>query len=484
MGQKILIVGSGPSGLSSINVLSKLKNYEITLIDNSNFQLKEKSADCYFKNTFDLGNRITNDEVIFDNQYSNYYQNDLPDISKSFGGFSNVWGGTISQMNEKDSLIYHELGINLHEDYKEIYRLINTTTKKISEDIPNFLKNKFINNTMERINNLENKKIKANFSNIALKNDLIVDELAEQQICKFCKSYKWYCSNSPIWSSKDQMRKIIKLKNIKYQENTRLIKFTEEKDDVKCLLTKNNESYLEDFSKVVLASGPIATSTIMINSGIVDKAELQNTDLYSIPFVKIFNFEINKTSFADLFINFRSNEKDFFIQLYNFSRGLMYLGKDAVSIVKYVNKLPDFCFSFLGGLFIYIDSQFSSKLLVRLNQNTQKIEFERVNSRFQQEVNFQLKKLSRLLLFVGVKPLKILTKKYLFGTSNHYGAQFPHSKYKNGDTSDLEGRVNNIRNVHIVDSSVLPRIHSGPLTLTTMANSNRISKLITSELTE
>ena len=141
MGQKILIVGSGPSGLSSINVLSKLKNYEITLIDNSNFQLKEKSADCYFKNTFDLGNRITNDEVIFDNQYSNYYQNDLPDISKSFGGFSNVWGGTISQMNEKDSLIYHELGINLHEDYKEIYRLINTTTKKISEDIPNFLKN-------------------------------------------------------------------------------------------------------------------------------------------------------------------------------------------------------------------------------------------------------------------------------------------------------------------------------------------------------
>ena len=41
-------------------------------------------------------------------------------------------------------------------------------------------------------------------------------------------------------------------------------------------------------------------------------------------------------------------------------------------------------------------------------------------------------------------------------------------------SSDRTGRILDLKNTHIIDSSVLPRVNVGPVTLTTMANSYRI----------
>jgi choline dehydrogenase-like flavoprotein len=40
--------------------------------------------------------------------------------------------------------------------------------------------------------------------------------------------------------------------------------------------------------------------------------------------------------------------------------------------------------------------------------------------------------------------------------------------------SDILGRVNNLKNVHIIDSSVLPQIPISTITYTLMANAARI----------
>ena len=63
-----------------------------------------------------------------------------------------------------------------------------------------------------------------------------------------------------------------------------------------------------------------------------------------------------------------------------------------------------------------------------------------------------------------------------FGKSNHYGGQFSHNMSSGEVHTDRIGRLKNLDNVHILDSSVLPIINTGPLTVTMMANSYRITE--------
>ena len=58
------------------------------------------------------------------------------------------------------------------------------------------------------------------------------------------------------------------------------------------------------------------------------------------------------------------------------------------------------------------------------------------------------------------------------GKSYHFGSTFPH-----GDGSDLLGRIGTLRNVHLIDGSVLPSVPSTTFTLTVMANAHRIVRV-------
>lgn len=58
------------------------------------------------------------------------------------------------------------------------------------------------------------------------------------------------------------------------------------------------------------------------------------------------------------------------------------------------------------------------------------------------------------------------------------GGQFPHSNRSDILSTDRLGRIKGIINVHIMDSSVLPIINTGPITGTIMANSFRITEEI------
>ena len=67
-----------------------------------------------------------------------------------------------------------------------------------------------------------------------------------------------------------------------------------------------------------------------------------------------------------------------------------------------------------------------------------------------------------------------LKKTYLDGTSYHNGAQFPIHENASNKTSDKYGRISYLQNTHIVDSSVLPDINTGPGVKLIIANSYRI----------
>ena len=61
------------------------------------------------------------------------------------------------------------------------------------------------------------------------------------------------------------------------------------------------------------------------------------------------------------------------------------------------------------------------------------------------------------------------------GIQNHIGSQFPLEEGGNPLKSDKYGSIKHFKNLHIIDSSVLPFIPSGPITFTVMANAFRIT---------
>ena len=65
--------------------------------------------------------------------------------------------------------------------------------------------------------------------------------------------------------------------------------------------------------------------------------------------------------------------------------------------------------------------------------------------------------------------------KQLPGESQHFGASMPMSNSPHGVETDILGRPFNLKNTHVIDTSILPNIPSTPTTLLVMANASRIA---------
>ena len=116
--------------------------------------------------------------------------------------------------------------------------------------------------------------------------------------------------------------------------------------------------------------------------------------------------------------------------------------------------------------------------MMSFNREKKEIIYKKIDMQDRVEFNFYTRNFLKYMKKINLFPIFLMKKTYKYGTSNHYGAQFPHSEFSTVDKTDKLGRLGNLKNVFIVDSSVLPEINTGPLTYTTMANSRRITKLI------
>ena len=111
--KKILIVGSGPSSLAFLKAIIKKQKCEVDLIDSSSYKIF-KDQECVFIDKF-AGSRLPISQKQPDKDLL---------ISNHFGGFSTFWGGTFDDPSEEILNKYHDLGIDLKNDLKEIDGII------------------------------------------------------------------------------------------------------------------------------------------------------------------------------------------------------------------------------------------------------------------------------------------------------------------------------------------------------------------------
>ncbi|GIR20757.1 hypothetical protein CM15mP35_10180 [bacterium] len=457
--KKILIVGSGPSSLAFLKAIIKKQKCEVDLIDSSSYK-SFKDQECVFIDKF-AGSRLPISEKQPDKDLL---------ISNHFGGFSTFWGGTFDDPSEEILNKYHDLGIDLKNDLKEIDGIIPQINRADNIKDSNLKSGVIKTRTFDKFT-------KQGFivkdSNIAVSQNTINLKKQNNKKCNICKGFEWSCKPDTIWNSGLFLRQLIDEKKINYFENSTLISFKEAENKVLCKVNLGNHVVEKKYDKLIIACGPVGTSKIFLKSKIFEEVIINSSDLLQIPFIKLFKNYKKQDSFADLFSYIQILKNMVYSQIYFFSNQVLLLSSNTIPFTKLLKFVPNLFLSLSGGIFIYLDTKVSSKIRYTIMND------KLVSSK----IDGDLKKKKAILKVLKKKHLKInilffpfLKKEYLYGTSYHLGAQFPISLVSKKFSSDSLGRVGNCKNVHVVDASVLPDVNIGPVTKLIMANSFRIGK--------
>ena len=153
----IAIIGSSFAAMACINVLLKNPLLKLIIIDDDKDNLKNKHKDTYFKNELIKKNNIINKiNFIYKNynlinpnsKYNKHYlnfnifndyikfnnSNNILFSSKSFGGFSNIWGGVANEPLKEDfenwPIKYNEIESYFNEVKKILSKNFNSKKQK------------------------------------------------------------------------------------------------------------------------------------------------------------------------------------------------------------------------------------------------------------------------------------------------------------------------------------------------------------------
>ncbi len=221
MKDKVLIIGSGIAAITASRFLLN-NGFKVCLIS-SNYQLKN-----FDKKKGKFSARINNNFLKINNDFINRNKIKVKNFSvigsNVLGGLSNVWGGGF--LIDEAYLKHH----NKKNFYKEI-------KKNFKINVLSSQKNPF-------------RDYLINFSN---------DEI-KFYIPQFFRSKK----SNANYASREDLDKLRKNKNFSFLSNHFITKIVKKKNNTFDLYSENNKIKISNFKKIVLGTGTIATTKILL----------------------------------------------------------------------------------------------------------------------------------------------------------------------------------------------------------------------------
>ena len=231
--------------------------------------------------------------------------------------------------------------------------------------------------------------------------------------------------------------------------------------------------------KIYLACGPIGSFEILARSGLVEPtAIMKDSAMTIIPTIQISRKKGNSLVGGNLthkFISIKNTESSpVFFQVY--LPNILFASKIKPFARRIVaNKVyPKFLFKFLGVITAYSDSTDSTRIQLRYKSTSEDsdiLSFEPQGSSM--PIKIGIKKIFKFMK-IGVIPLFFLAKITSPGSGIHYGGNLPMSQVPRKNTTTEYGALWDFPQISVVDSSILPEIPAGPITLTLIANAYRI----------
>lgn len=426
--KKILIVGSGLSGVTVADTLVK-KNNSIYLVDGSDF--KKKYEHIYKKINNNNSPKLSS--LFF--QKTNKKFLELYDIDKKnnfsvtstiiSGGGSNFWGGALEVPSANfQKKLNKNFKINLNDSIYYLLKLFCPNKKILKKNITN--KILYSNNFL---------KIKRLYC--AISNNNFND--------KWYDGYKF-----KSFDAVNILKKLINKNNFYYFSNTKIDKIISSKNKV---YVKTNNGKIDGivFDKIIISCGSIATPILLKKSFsnlFPDKFRLHHT-----PMLKLAYFNLNIFSnFKKKLINYLTNLPSTFVDVkinHNRYRGSLVMAAQYPNFIFGFSKYNIF-FSFFKKFLIignfFLDSSKSKAYLNLTNYDSNNL--INVNKKFNLD-NIDKKKINNFFLSKGLISIPWINfSKTSIGVDSHYTSTiFNYNKYKYSFFKDK---------VLVLDGSIVP----------------------------
>ena len=414
------------------------------------------------------------------------FQKDKIKSSKSFGGFSNIWGGTLEKMKDSEFKNYPFTYDTFNKFYLKVEEILKShkyyfNSNELDEKEYKKYFGKLSNDLYSDYNqNIENKTLK----NFTIKKSILALNYSSCYKCNLCLTG---CPDNYIFDTSKLFLNLNKQKKITLNLGCKLINFNKIDEKNTNLLFEKNKSYFQyETNYLFISCGPIQTAKILINSkpDFYDSFEFLDIQKYFTIFSKIpsykYSLNENKITLSSIFLNFKeysSNNEiyDNYFQVSTINNLILsklnLLDKQKFSLIR--NFLGFFLSSqlYLWGA---LDSNLSGKII--MNYKNQEFSIKKTNN-----------SLTRITIYKNLKKIKKILKLFNFyylpfstiipdvGNGNHFGSNMPMIKNpSNNYQTDEYGRILNHKNISIVDASILPKISSNTISHTLMANAYRI----------
>jgi choline dehydrogenase-like flavoprotein len=478
---KIAVVGSGPSGWVVTKKLLDL-GHDVTVLDAGLVEedapkIEKVVSDGLSKKLFfgsDLPYRHFPHGPLIQKRSVN------PIFSFARGGLSLVWGATMLPYCSEDTRQWPLDVSELESEFMEISKIlpISGSYDQLSNRYGSFISRRGIIPSqrilrfLERSQRNPKKGVHVGLSRLAVETGI-----ANSSGCIYCNKCLDGCPSNFIWSSKavNTNARNIKMRVIKIIENENVL-------SVQGIGIDGYALPDQEYAKVFLACGPIESFRILANSGFVENnAVLRDSSTFFVPLLvrpKLGSAKSNSFALSQCFIRLDSDLKQHpsQFQIYEYSEDLISRARKSLPlgfvipkwILKIFLKRMMVAIGYLGGdRSPSIQMHYLSDGSVRLSEVDHGLTFKERN----QSIKHSVSSLAKFTSKIGLIPLNFLTQIAQPGEGVHFGGWLPM-----GDKTDLLGRPSTSRNIHVVDSSILPSIAPGPITFTVMANAMRIAR--------
>lgn len=505
----IAVIGSGPSAFAVSTLLDEL-GIEFEIIDIGDLPKKATSdlIEIWRKSNIDKHEAMVKSlpdvvavshsnvgrKTFFGDSFS--YQTNSSDWKNSsgtqatssagLGGFSHVWGATLLPFSESDRKYWPSKIQDLEQEIDEIYKLIPTASNFRMSSI------NYGSTPIGAISFAQDLRISRLLSRSSFRSvfdgsdsELLSSRLAlDTGTCIPCSSCISGCPQGSIWSSQ---RYFLEEKGelIQFVEVSQII---EKSNFVTVLGTSHGREWRKDYSRVIISAGPIGSAGILTRSGISGEINIKDSQTVFLTGVWLSRVNTRNKKMVTLSQAFARLEptyatKAIHIQIYGWNPTLPYRIRKEVPISRFIPfKAVSMLSKLLVNFIVYFDADDSGFLTVKGHVGDAKIyskvSAELPNSAIEERQRKEIKALTRKLRRSGILTSMFFARWAGIGEGYHSGSSFPYllETDQYARPSGTNGRI------HLLDSSILPSIPSGPLTLSVMAVVRKVVKQIVADL--
>lgn len=309
--------------------------------------------------------------------------------------------------------------------------------------------------------------------------------------CRVCGMCLYGCPYKLIFNAGCALDELMKRPDFTYEPGRLVFAFTEGASDVRVHSTHfdGTDSRTHTGAKLFIATGVLPTAKLILDQPafrgqtltLLDSQQMLLPTLQSWAVAKNFRTEQRHT-LAQLFIEIMDesvSSRTVHAQLYTYN-DLFPLDMRARfgALAPALGPMIDALCRRLIVAQAFLHSDESARISIQAQTTSGASWLEctpLANEKTADALQRVKRKLSKTLLMAGVHALGSQARIGAPGSSFHCGGSLPMHADPSGQQTDVYGRLPGLKNVHIVDASVLPSIPATTITFSVMANAHRIA---------